>query len=63
MVISRAIINADAAAQFGFAARGQYAGEADGNGLIEGNHGNAEGQNYGWISIRRDGCGLGGGLE
>jgi prepilin-type N-terminal cleavage/methylation domain-containing protein len=33
-------INAAAAVQFGLAARGQYAGEGDGNGLIEGVWGN-----------------------
>jgi prepilin-type N-terminal cleavage/methylation domain-containing protein len=40
-------INATAAAQFGFVARGSSAGEGDGNGIIEGvNHTN--GQNYGY---------------
>lgn len=35
------------AATFGFAARGQYAGEGDGNGIIEGNRTNAAGNNAG----------------
>ncbi len=40
-------IDAADAAQFGFAARGQYAGEGDGNGVIEGINSNAAGQNCG----------------
>ncbi|MGC2657118.1 MAG: prepilin-type N-terminal cleavage/methylation domain-containing protein [Bryobacteraceae bacterium] len=40
-------INATAAAQFGFIARGQYAGQGDGNGLIEGVWGNSRGKNQG----------------
>jgi prepilin-type N-terminal cleavage/methylation domain-containing protein len=40
-------INATAASQFGFAPRGQYAGEGDGNGVIEGNNSNGAGNNNG----------------
>jgi len=40
-------INPTAAAQFGFAARGSYAGEGDGNGIIEGISTNASGNNNG----------------
>jgi prepilin-type N-terminal cleavage/methylation domain-containing protein len=40
-------INNAAATQFGFAARGQYAGEGDGNGLIEGVSNNAPSSNNG----------------
>jgi prepilin-type N-terminal cleavage/methylation domain-containing protein len=40
-------IPAGPAAQFGFAARGQYAGEGDGNGVIEGINTNAAGSNIG----------------
>ncbi len=40
-------IPAGPAALFGFASRGQYAGEGDGNGLIEGNTGNCSGCNNG----------------
>jgi hypothetical protein len=40
-------IPAGPAAQFGFAARGQYAGEGDGNGIIEGNYNNHAGNNSG----------------
>jgi prepilin-type N-terminal cleavage/methylation domain-containing protein len=40
-------IPATAAAQFGFAARGQYAGEGDGNGIIEGVTANAASSNQG----------------
>ncbi|HEU5047932.1 MAG TPA: prepilin-type N-terminal cleavage/methylation domain-containing protein [Rickettsiales bacterium] len=36
-----------AASNFGFAARGQYAGEGDGNGLIEGIWGDGAGNNWG----------------
>jgi prepilin-type N-terminal cleavage/methylation domain-containing protein len=41
-------IPAGPAAQFGFAARGQYAGEGDGNGLIEGVTSNAASSNLGY---------------
>jgi prepilin-type N-terminal cleavage/methylation domain-containing protein len=42
-------LNATAASNFGFAARGQYAGEGDGNGLIEGMNGNNNpGSNFGF---------------
>jgi hypothetical protein len=34
------------ASQFGFAPRGQYAGEGDGNGVLEGNFSNAAGYNF-----------------
>jgi len=34
-------INATAASQFGFAARGVYAGQGDGNGILEGNYNNS----------------------
>jgi prepilin-type N-terminal cleavage/methylation domain-containing protein len=37
------------AAQFGFAARGTYAGQGDGNGVIEGVEGGGPGENYGYI--------------
>jgi prepilin-type N-terminal cleavage/methylation domain-containing protein len=40
-------ISAKAAAGYGFAARGQYAGEGDGNGVIEGNNSNGAGENNG----------------
>jgi prepilin-type N-terminal cleavage/methylation domain-containing protein len=40
-------LNAVTATQFGFTPRGQYAGEGDGNGIIEGVSSNAAGQNYG----------------
>ena len=40
-------ISAAPAAQFGFTARGQYAGEGDGNGLIEGVYNDAAGDNSG----------------
>ena len=36
-----------AASSFGFQARGQYAGEGDGNGLLQGVYTDASGQNYG----------------
>lgn len=36
------------ATQFGFIARGLYAGEGDGNGIVEGMHVNAPGGNAGW---------------
>lgn len=36
------------ATQFGFAPRGQYAGEGDGNGIIEGIHSDAPSQNFGY---------------
>jgi prepilin-type N-terminal cleavage/methylation domain-containing protein len=36
------------AANFGFTARGLYAGEGDGNGIIEGVQGNSAGQNHGY---------------
>ncbi len=42
-------INASAAAQFGLAPRGPYAGEGDGNGLIEGNNGAGVGGDAGYI--------------
>jgi len=41
-------LNATAATQFQFAARGFYAGEGDGNGIIEGVYGNSAGQNRGY---------------
>lgn len=37
------------ATNFGFAARGSFAGEGDGNGIIEGNNGNAAQMNGGWF--------------
>ena len=37
------------AGQYGFTARGTFAGQGDGNGLIEGVDFNAANQNYGWI--------------
>ena len=40
-------LNAATATQFGFAPRGSYAGEGDGNGIIEGVDSNAAGQNSG----------------
>lgn len=40
-------INSVAASAFGFAARGQYAGEGDGNDILEGVCTNAANQNYG----------------
>jgi hypothetical protein len=40
-------INAQAATQFGFMARGAYAGMGDGNGVLDGVSGNAPGSNYG----------------
>ena len=40
-------LNASAASQFGFAARGQYAAEGDGNGVIEGVFADAAGSNCG----------------
>ncbi len=40
-------LNFSVAAQFGFAARGQYAGEGDGNGVIEGVSSNGAGNNLG----------------
>jgi prepilin-type N-terminal cleavage/methylation domain-containing protein len=40
-------LNAVLAAQFGFAARGQYAGEGDGSGIIEGISANSTGDDYG----------------
>ena len=40
---------AAAATQFGFAPRGSYAGEGDGNGLVEGVSSNAAGQNSGTL--------------
>lgn len=43
-------LNAATATQFGFAARGQYAGEGDGNGVIEGVLSNAAGQNSGTLT-------------
>lgn len=42
-------LNASAASQFGFVARGSYAGEGDGNGVIEGVDSNAAGHNSGTI--------------
>jgi prepilin-type N-terminal cleavage/methylation domain-containing protein len=44
-------INATAAATFGFASRGKYAGEGDGNGIIEGVFADAASQNYGYEEI------------
>jgi prepilin-type N-terminal cleavage/methylation domain-containing protein len=44
-------INSAAAAQFGFTPRGQYAGEGDGNGIIEGVSANAAGQNSGYYEM------------
>jgi prepilin-type N-terminal cleavage/methylation domain-containing protein len=41
-------INANAATQFGFTPRGQYAGEGDGNGVLEGVFQDHFGSNYGW---------------
>ena len=46
-------LNAATAAQFGFAARGLYAGEGDGNGVIECNWDNQPGDNGGYFQ----GCG------
>ena len=40
-------LNAATASQFGFSPRGQYAGEGDGNGIIQGNWGNCTGCNNG----------------
>jgi prepilin-type N-terminal cleavage/methylation domain-containing protein len=40
-------INATAAQQFGFAARGPYAGQGDGNGVIQGNPSNSAADNSG----------------
>jgi prepilin-type N-terminal cleavage/methylation domain-containing protein len=40
-------LNAAVASQFGFAARGQFAGEGDGNGIVEGINGNSPGNNSG----------------
>jgi prepilin-type N-terminal cleavage/methylation domain-containing protein len=40
-------INGSAASQFGFAARGPYGGQGDGNGVIEGNACNCNGGNWG----------------
>src|ERR1700685_4029667 len=42
-------MNATTAVNFGFASRGQYAGEGDGNGLLESNCCNASGDNYGMV--------------
>ena len=42
-------ISAAAASQFGFAPRGQYAGEGDGNGVLEGVISNAPYNNYGIV--------------
>jgi prepilin-type N-terminal cleavage/methylation domain-containing protein len=42
-------LNASLASQFGFAARGTFAGEGDGNGVIEGVTSNAAGQNSGMV--------------
>ena len=39
------------ASRFGFASRGQYAGQGDGNGLIQGVDSNAAGNNDAWNSI------------
>ena len=39
------------AAQFGFQTRGQYAGQGDGNGYLEGNWSNASGGNAAWSAI------------
>jgi prepilin-type N-terminal cleavage/methylation domain-containing protein len=45
-------LNASSASQFGFAARGTFAGEGDGNGVIEGNSDGLPGTNRGvWESI------------
>lgn len=41
-------LDAATASQFGFVARGQYAGQGDGNGVIEGVQANSAGQNYGY---------------
>ncbi len=41
-------LNGQVAQQFGFFARGVYAGEGDGNGVIEGVNWNSSGQNNGW---------------
>ena len=41
-------MNAATATAFGFAARGNFAGEGDGNGVIEGVLSDAPGQNYGY---------------
>lgn len=40
-------IRASAATQFGFVTRGAYAGQGDGNGIIEGTDSNAAGHNHG----------------
>lgn len=45
-------MNAAVAATFGFTSRGQYAGEGDGNGTIEGIAANAPGNNWGYIRGR-----------
>jgi prepilin-type N-terminal cleavage/methylation domain-containing protein len=37
------------ATQFGFAPRGSYAGEGDGNGILQGIVNNAANANYGWV--------------
>jgi prepilin-type N-terminal cleavage/methylation domain-containing protein len=42
-------LNASLATQFGFAARGVFAGEGDGNGVIEGVAANSAGQNWGTL--------------
>jgi prepilin-type N-terminal cleavage/methylation domain-containing protein len=39
------------ASTFGFAARGQYPGEGDGNGVIEGVYANSPGENFGLLEI------------
>jgi prepilin-type N-terminal cleavage/methylation domain-containing protein len=39
------------ASNFGFAARGQYAGEGDGNGVLEGNPNNINGKMMGSLKI------------
>lgn len=44
-------LNAASAAQFGFTPRGQYAGEGDGNGLLEGVEGNMASANAGYCPL------------
>jgi len=43
-------LNASVANQFGFTPRGQYAGEGDGNGVLQGVNGNGPGANFGWVA-------------
>jgi len=42
-------LNQATASTYGFAARGQYAGEGDGNGIIEGTYNDQANQNYGYV--------------